>query len=57
LAQRLGEVFHSVPGFGSSDCICPSHLFFFEELLALQKKAAAVFKGLLHGGGIVVKEY
>lgn len=55
LAQRFGEVFHSFPGFGSSDCGCPSHLFFSEELQALQEKAAAVFKGLLHEGELILK--
>ena len=57
LAQRLGADFHSFPGFGSSDCHCPSHLFFSEDLSALQKKAAAVFKGLLHGGELIFEEY
>jgi sugar fermentation stimulation protein A len=28
LAQALADVFTSVDGFGSSDCRCPSHLFF-----------------------------
>ena len=49
LAQRLGEVFHSFPGFGSSDCHCPSHLLFSEELQSLQEKAEKGFKGLVKG--------
>ena len=57
LAQKLGEAFHSFSGFGSSDCPCPSHLFFSEELPALQEKAAAVFRGLLHGGELIFEEY
>lgn len=28
IAQALGRRFDSVPGFGSSDCQCSSHLFF-----------------------------
>lgn len=57
LARKLVQVYHSFPGFGSSDCGCLSHLFFSEDLSALQKKAAAVFKGLLHGGELIFEEY
>lgn len=57
LAQRVGKVFQSFPGFGSSDCRCPSHLFFSEELPALQEKAVAVFKGLLKGKQVIIEEY
>jgi len=28
VAQVLNQQFDSIPGFGSSDCRCPSHLFF-----------------------------
>ena len=28
IAQALSGQFDSIPGFGSSDCRCPSHLFF-----------------------------
>jgi len=28
IAQALSSQFDSIPGFGSSDCHCPSHLFF-----------------------------
>ena len=31
IAQTLGQQFDSIPGFGSSDCKCPSHLFFATE--------------------------
>lgn len=31
IAQALGRQFDSVPGFGSSDCHCKSHLFFAPE--------------------------
>jgi Uri superfamily endonuclease len=55
LAQRLESIFHSVPGFGSSDCRCPSHLFFSEDLSALQEKATEVFRGLLQGGDSLLR--
>jgi len=31
IAQALGSQFDSISGFGSSDCHCPSHLFFSAE--------------------------
>ncbi len=31
IAQALKYRFNSIPGFGSSDCKCPSHLFFATE--------------------------
>ena len=31
IAQALSSQFDSIPGFGSSDCHCPSHLFFATE--------------------------
>jgi len=31
IARALGQDFDSVPGFGSSDCTCQSHLFFTAE--------------------------
>ncbi len=31
IAQALSHRFESVPGFGASDCKCPSHLFFATE--------------------------
>ena len=31
IAQRLHNHLQSVPGFGCSDCSCPSHLFFGTE--------------------------
>ena len=31
IAQALNRKFDSIPGFGSSDCKCPSHLFFSTE--------------------------
>jgi Uri superfamily endonuclease len=57
LAKGLGYAFHNYPGFGSSDCRCPSHLFFSEELPVLQEKAAAVFRGLLQRREPIIEEY
>jgi sugar fermentation stimulation protein A len=56
LAQKLEKVFHSFPGFGSSDCRCPSHLFFSEELQGLQEKAVEDFRELLKGGEIMIEK-
>ena len=57
LAEGLGNVFNTYAGFGSSDCHCPSHLVFSEELPALQEKAHEVFKGLLQGEELISEEY
>jgi sugar fermentation stimulation protein A len=56
LANGLGHAFNYYPGFGSSDCHCPSHLFFSEELPILHEKAYGVFKGLLQGGKVIIEE-
>jgi len=53
LARSMERVFRSFPGFGSSDCRCPSHLFFSEDLQTLQEGAVAIFKGLLKEGELV----
>lgn len=55
LAQGLERSFRSTPGFGSSDCRCPSHLFFSEDRQALQERAAVLFKGLLKEGELVIE--
>jgi Uri superfamily endonuclease len=57
LAACLCNAFKTYPGFGSSDCRCLSHLFFSEGLPRLQEKAAVVFRGLLHGGELIIEEY
>lgn len=54
-AERLECVFRSTPGFGSSDCRCPSHLFFCEDLGALREEATVIFKELLREGGLVIE--
>ena len=50
LARRLEEVFRSFPGFGSSDCRCPSHLFFSEEIRALRQEAEEILRSLVKRG-------
>jgi Uri superfamily endonuclease len=55
LAHGLTEAFRSFPGFGSSDCCCPSHLFFSDDSHALEKKAVENFRGLLEGAALVVE--
>ncbi|MBW2039475.1 MAG: GIY-YIG nuclease family protein [Deltaproteobacteria bacterium] len=57
LAHRLKEIFRSFPGFGSSDCRCPSHLFFSEELKVLREEAKEIFRDLLKGEEPVVEEW
>ncbi|MDP2718396.1 MAG: GIY-YIG nuclease family protein [Dehalococcoidia bacterium] len=32
IARSLGQKLISIPGFGCSDCRCPSHLFFSKDL-------------------------
>ena len=44
IAQALAPQFDSVPNFGSSDCHCPSHLFFATEEMKL--KIMAILKAL-----------
>jgi len=39
IAKALGHQFDSVPGFGSSDCKCRSHLFFAAEGMKLRVMA------------------
>jgi Uri superfamily endonuclease len=56
LAKGLGHAFNNYLGFGSSDCQCPSHLFFSGELPVLQEKASEVFKGLLKGRKVIIEE-
>ena len=57
VAEDLCNAFNHYPGFGSSDCGCPSHLFFSEELSTLQEKAAVVFRGFLQGRELISEEY
>ena len=40
IAQALSRQFYSIPGFGSSDCTCRSHLFFTTD--AIQIKSAVM---------------
>ena len=50
LAQALSGELQSIPGFGSSDCKCQSHLYFAGEKDRLKAKVAEEVKqtGLVH---------
>ena len=43
IAQALEQRFDSVPGFGSSDCTCKSHLFFAEEERKMESGVMTAF--------------
>jgi Uri superfamily endonuclease len=43
IARALGAQFDCVPGFGSSDCPCPSHLFLASQGDLLKSAAAQAF--------------
>ena len=57
LAQSLEKAFRSFPGFGSSDCRCPSHLFFSKELQALQGEVVVIFRDVLQGGEPLIERF
>ena len=44
IAQALGHEFEAVPGFGSSDCKCLSHLFYAAD--GMTPKVTAILKAL-----------
>lgn len=44
IAQALAGKFQSIPGFGSSDCKCPSHLYFASEKDGLKVRVAEAVK-------------
>jgi len=46
IAQALKAKFDSIPGFGSSDCNCPSHLFFATEESKLKSTIMAILDSL-----------
>jgi Uri superfamily endonuclease len=46
IARALGARFDCVPGFGSSDCPCPSHLFMAAQGERLKSAAAQAFQQL-----------
>ncbi|MFC2066897.1 DUF123 domain-containing protein [Chloroflexota bacterium] len=52
IAQALGSKFDSIPGFGSSDCHCQSHLFFAAEVSQM-KAAIEAIPGSLAMTGVV----
>lgn len=46
IAQALSHWFDSIPGFGSSDCKCPSHLFFASEGRQMESTIKTVLNSL-----------
>jgi Uri superfamily endonuclease len=44
IARSIGARFESIPGFGSSDCGCSSHLFFSPEPEELKSVIISAFK-------------
>ena len=50
LAQALANEFLSIPGFGSSDCKCQSHLYFANSKRALK---ASVVKAMNKQGRVI----
>ncbi len=44
IAGSIGSRFESIPGFGASDCGCPSHLFFSPEREELKSVAISAFE-------------
>ncbi len=46
IAQALAHQFDSIPGFGSSDCKCRSHLFFGAEGMKLKVMAVLSTLGM-----------
>ena len=51
IAQALGSQLDSIPGFGSSDCHCPSHLFFAPE----ESQAKSIIMATLESMNIPLK--
>ena len=47
IARALSAQFDSIPGFGSSDCRCSSHLFFAAEERQMKSAIVAAFKALM----------
>ena len=49
IAQALSSQFDSIPGFGSSDCKCQSHLFFSADEGQMKGAILAILKSLPTG--------
>jgi len=46
IAQALSHQFDSIPGFGSSDCQCNSHLFFAADVRQMESTILATLNSL-----------
>ena len=49
IAQALSRRFDSIPGFGSSDCKCSSHLFFSADGSRMKSAIPAILNSLMEG--------
>lgn len=49
IARALGSQFDSIPGFGSSDCQCHSHLFFAINKSQMKSTIMAILSSLPNG--------
>ncbi len=56
IAQALSSQFSSVPGFGSSDCRCSSHLFFAPGEAQMRASVMSAFKRLALSPGLIEPE-
>jgi sugar fermentation stimulation protein A len=61
IAQALSHQFDSIPGFGSSDCKCRSHLFFAADEKRMKSTIMAILNSLpidkkIHVVGFLPKE-
>ncbi len=46
IAGAMGSQFDDIPGFGASDCKCPSHLFFADEAMKSRVMAMLEVMGM-----------
>ena len=46
IAEALSRRFDGIPGFGASDCGCPSHLFFSTNEAQLRKNIRSILSSL-----------
>jgi Uri superfamily endonuclease len=46
IAQALSRQFEGIPGFGSSDCRCPSHLFLSPDAHRMEQAALEIVNSL-----------
>ncbi|KCZ71196.1 hypothetical protein ANME2D_03231 [Candidatus Methanoperedens nitroreducens] len=55
VAKSIGEFCSEIPGFGCSDCSCPSHLFFTES--DLKDRIINTCNKLIENESIIISQY